>query len=74
MDIYIYEGRLFVCLSQTMASLVMLLVPLESPPMSRVALSWFQNVLTCNGKVIEYFEYFFTENSFKSKHKLYRII
>jgi hypothetical protein len=41
---------------------------IEKPSMSRVALSWFQNVLTCNGKVFEFLN-FFTENSFKSKLK-----
>jgi hypothetical protein len=37
--------------------------------MSKVALSWFHNFST-SGKVIEYLNYFCTENSCKSKKKI----
>jgi len=37
--------------------------------MSRGALSWFHNVSTYSGEVIEY-QTIFTENSFKSKLKI----
>jgi hypothetical protein len=51
-------GCVFICfvyhveISQATAPLVALLVPLESPSRTRGAPSWFHNVLTYNGEVI----------------------
>ncbi len=48
---------LFVChveISQNTAPLATLLVPSESPCLVRGASSWFHNVLTYHGEVIEY--------------------
>jgi hypothetical protein len=56
---------------KTMVPLAMLLVLLEKPSMRKVhSSSWFHNVFTYNGKVIEYWTNFSLKISFNSKQKI----